>query len=61
MGVLGGLSVAAVARLKFTEKNLSPKVKKAFEDIQIEMSSSNSFKHYREKLKSSNSSAIPFM
>jgi len=61
MGVLGGLAAAAVSRLKFTEEGLPPKVKKVFEDVQQEMSSSNSFKTYRDKLRSSSAPTIPFI
>jgi hypothetical protein len=61
MGVLGGLAAAAVSRLKFTEEGLPPKVKKIFEDLQQEMSSSNSFKNYRDRLRSSTAPTIPFM
>ena len=61
MGVLAGLSMAAVSRLKYTIHELPSRVRKMQEDIELEMSSLGSFRIYRENVKKAVPPVIPFM
>jgi son of sevenless-like protein len=59
--MLAGLTSSPVFRLKFTWNDLPPKVRKIEETVENEMSSANSFKIYRELLKTRHPPLIPFL
>jgi len=59
--MLAGLTSSPVFRLKYTWNELAPKVRKIQETVENEMSSANSFKIYRELLKTRHPPLIPFL
>ena len=61
MGVLAGLSSAAVTRLKYTLRDLPARFRKMQADIETEMSSLGSFRTYRASLRAATGPVIPFM
>lgn len=61
MALLAGLTSSPVFRLKYTWNDLPPKVRRLEETIENEMSSANSFKIYRELLKTRHPPLIPFL
>ncbi|KAL7750810.1 hypothetical protein RI367_003767 [Sorochytrium milnesiophthora] len=66
MAVIAGLNNAAVQRLKFTRNDLTVRAKKRWAEIDRVMSMENSFKNYREGLRSTSAdhptqSKIPYL
>jgi len=61
MAVLSALTSSPIFRLKYSWKDLPPKVLKIQETLEEEMSGANSFKLYREQLRIRNPPVIPFL
>ncbi len=61
MSVISGLSMAAIGRLKHTQKEISPKISKILVRLKEEMDLSGSFRNYREILKDAQPPLIPFL
>jgi len=61
MAVLGGLNSSAIVRLKHTLKELNPKYAKTEQAFLEMMRSVQSFKAYREALRSAQGPTVPFL
>lgn len=61
MGIIAGLNMAAVPRLKKTLALVDPKLLEAFSDIEETMAPSGSYRNYREALSQCQGSVVPYL
>lgn len=60
MGILMGLTLSSVQRLRHTWDKLNPKYDPIYKQVSICQDPSNSFKNYREDIKQAGPTAIPY-
>lgn len=61
MGILGGLNMACISRLKLTKMGLTPEIEKVFTELQNVMDPIKAWKNYRTAVRSVVPPCIPYL
>jgi len=61
MGVIAGLNMSPISRLKATKKDLNNRLHKSFKKLEVLMHPNASFKNYRNRLHASTPPCLPYL